>query len=119
MSDLIQRLRELSDAVTKQDWSQFTMRVPVDTKRDADVVLAEAADELERLETEVEGLETDIRAAAKLTTALMECPRYYTHYMGYIRGVRCVGCERWYKKQELLEHPPICPVRKVEELLND
>ena len=49
-NDLIRRLNELSDAVTKgrSGMSEFTMRVPAEPKRDADLVLSEAAIRLDR-----------------------------------------------------------------------
>ena len=47
----IARLRELAEAVTKgrDHWHEFTMRIPADLERDADLVLSWAADEIERL----------------------------------------------------------------------
>lgn len=50
---LCKRLRELSDAVTKGSvgQSEFTMRVPAECDRDADLVLYEAANRLEQLTT--------------------------------------------------------------------
>lgn len=45
------RLRELSDAVTQGREAvarEFTMRVPAEPNRDADLVLSRAADELDR-----------------------------------------------------------------------
>lgn len=50
---LVIRLRELSDAVTggrAATESEFSMRVPAECDRDADLVLAEAAERLEALE---------------------------------------------------------------------
>lgn len=52
LDDLCWRLRELSIAVTKADWSEFSMRVPVEQDRDADLVLDRAAREIERLREE-------------------------------------------------------------------
>ena len=40
---LVKRLRELASAVTRADWGQFSMRVPVEKDRDADFVLIVAA----------------------------------------------------------------------------
>ena len=56
---LIKRLNELSDAVTKGRESvarEFTMRVPAEPDRDADLVLAKAAMEIDRLTKEVKRL---------------------------------------------------------------
>lgn len=46
---IIERLRELAKAVTKRDSleREFTMRVPAELDRDADLVLSEAAKRLE------------------------------------------------------------------------
>jgi len=41
---IITRLRELSLAVTEERWSEFSMSIPVRRHRDADLVLADAAD---------------------------------------------------------------------------
>ena len=40
---LAERLLQLSVAVTQQNWGAFTMRVPVEFDRDADLVLQEVA----------------------------------------------------------------------------
>ena len=47
---LADRLSALATAVTKRDWSEFTMRIPADPKRDADLVLSEAARRLRAIE---------------------------------------------------------------------
>ena len=53
MSDqLVKRLRELSNAVTRADWNEFSMRIPVEKDRDADFVLLQAADKLAALEAD-------------------------------------------------------------------
>ena len=53
MSDqLVKRLRELSNAVTRADWNEFSMRIPVEKDRDADFVLLQAADKIEALEAD-------------------------------------------------------------------
>jgi hypothetical protein len=52
-STLIKRLNELSDAICEGRESQareFTMRIPAECDRDADLVLAEAARRLEAYE---------------------------------------------------------------------
>ena len=49
---LVTRLRELATAVTEGQQAvarEFTMRVPAEPNRDADLVLSAAADEIERL----------------------------------------------------------------------
>ena len=47
---VIARLKALSTAVAEQNWSEFTMRVPAEPNRDADIVLHRSAQALERLE---------------------------------------------------------------------
>jgi len=46
---LIERLRQLSRAVSEEKWGEFSMRVPPDEDRDADFVLLRAAEEIESL----------------------------------------------------------------------
>lgn len=49
---IIKRLEELSNAVTKGRAAvsgEFTMRIPAELDRDADIVLSEAAQRLRRL----------------------------------------------------------------------
>ena len=56
---LISRLNELSDAITGGRDSlhrEFTMRIPAECNRDADLVIGEAASRLTRLQSEVERL---------------------------------------------------------------
>jgi len=48
-SVLIERLKELADALTKGNRDELTMRIPAEVDRDADIVLAEAAKRLEWL----------------------------------------------------------------------
>lgn len=67
MSDITNRLRELAHAVADQRWSEFSMRVPADHGRDADLVLMRAADEITQLRAENASL---IAAAPELVEAL-------------------------------------------------
>lgn len=67
MSDITNRLRELAHAVADQRWSEFSMRVPADRGRDADLVLMRAADEITQLRAENASL---IAAAPELVEAL-------------------------------------------------
>lgn len=69
MSDITNRLRELAHAVADQRWSEFSMRVPADRGRDADLVLMRAADEITQLRAENARL---IAAAPELAEALKE-----------------------------------------------
>ena len=52
MSADTKRLRELAHAAADCRWSEFSMRVPADHERDADLVLMNAAEELDRLRAE-------------------------------------------------------------------
>ena len=57
MSDIVNRLRELADAVTRGPDAvarEFTMSIPARPERDADLVLSAAADEIERLRATLE-----------------------------------------------------------------
>jgi hypothetical protein len=47
---LCERLRELANFVAKNDFSDFSMRVPAELDRDADLVLSEAANRLDMLD---------------------------------------------------------------------
>jgi predicted SnoaL-like aldol condensation-catalyzing enzyme len=61
---LVGRLRQLADAVTQGRDAvarEFTMRVPAEPERDADLVLSTAADELDRLRDEIEALRAALR----------------------------------------------------------
>ena len=53
------RLRELSRAVTqgREGWREFSMRVPAEPDRDADLVLSTAADEIESLRAAADWME--------------------------------------------------------------
>ena len=60
------RLRELALAVTHGREAvarEFTMRVPAEPQRDADLVLMSAADELDRLRTELASVRDALRGA--------------------------------------------------------
>ena len=46
-SVLIERLKELADAIAKGNRDELTMRIPVEVDHDADIVLSEAAKRLE------------------------------------------------------------------------
>lgn len=46
-SALIERLRQLADAVANNNMDEFVMRIPAEVDRDADIVLSEAAKRLE------------------------------------------------------------------------
>ena len=45
--DIVERLRQLAHAAADGQWREFSMRVPAEPDRDADLVLAKAADEIE------------------------------------------------------------------------
>ncbi len=67
---LVKRLRELSNAVTRADWNEFSMRIPVEKDRDADFVLLQAADKLAALEADAARLrEAMLDAVEKLNAS--------------------------------------------------
>ena len=67
---LVKRLRELSNAVTRADWNEFSMRIPVEKDRDADFVLLQAADKIAALEADAARLrEAMLDAVEKLNAS--------------------------------------------------
>jgi hypothetical protein len=52
---LVERLKELAHATTKENWREFDMRLPAEPLRDADLVLTRTADLLERQHLQPEG----------------------------------------------------------------
>ena len=60
MSDITDRLKELAHAAADQNWGEFSMRVPADHARDADLVLLAASKEITRLRAENTELLTDL-----------------------------------------------------------
>ena len=91
---IVERLRELAHAVTlgEDGWHEFTMRVPAEPKRDADLVLSSAADLIE---------------------ALIAIPHYSDPKLS---ESRCIGCDCTKEHQM---HDPYCPVARVEKLLGE
>ena len=65
MSDLVERLRQLSAARWDKDaWErETTVRIPAEPERDIDLVLAKAADEIERLRAERSAMIDNVRFA--------------------------------------------------------
>ena len=53
---MVARLKELSYATAEQRWREFSMRVPADTERDADLVLMRAAMFIERQQATIDDL---------------------------------------------------------------
>lgn len=51
--DIVTRLKQLAHAVADEDWSEFSLRVPADSERDADLVLLRASKEIESLRAEL------------------------------------------------------------------
>tara|TARA_B100000749_G_scaffold273372_1_gene256242 strand:- start:3055 stop:3534 length:480 start_codon:yes stop_codon:yes gene_type:complete len=57
LKDLISRLNQLSDAVVNdRERSEFTMRIPAECDRDADLVISEAAVRLQRQNEQIKNL---------------------------------------------------------------
>lgn len=71
----ITRLRELADAVTKGrgSWHEFTMRVPADPDRDADLVLTWAADEIEQLQNRWQPIDTAPKDGTEILVWRHDC----------------------------------------------
>lgn len=71
LEKIITRLKELADAITRGGESrdrEFTMRIPAECDRDADLVIAEAATRLQQLEAANRDLQAwfdDARAEAE------------------------------------------------------
>ena len=65
--DIVTRLKQLAHAVADEDWSEFSLRVPADSERDADLVLLRASKEIESLRTELAECR---RGAERYRTAL-------------------------------------------------
>jgi len=56
---MVNRLNELSDAAAKGNWGEFSMHVPANPNRDADLVLADVAVKITRLTARVQELERE------------------------------------------------------------
>ena len=80
-----ERLRQLARAVTlgREGWSEFSMRVPADPERDADLVLSSAADESEALRAELDALKAEKAETESFVLASgvedMKCRHGKTH----------------------------------------
>jgi hypothetical protein len=53
---MVARLKELAHATAEQRWREFSMRVPADTERDADLVLMRAAMHIEQQQVTIDDL---------------------------------------------------------------
>jgi hypothetical protein len=53
---MVARLKELAHATAEQRWREFSMRVPADTERDADLVLMRAAMHIEQQQATIDDL---------------------------------------------------------------
>ena len=70
---LVKRLRELSNAVTRADWNEFSMRIPAEKDRDADFVLLRAANKIAALEADaarMDWIQKNLLCAEKHLAAL-------------------------------------------------
>lgn len=74
--DIVERLRQLAHAAADCQWREFSMRVPAEPDRDADLVLARAADEIERMREERDALAAVVSEWGSLLqeVGLRECP---------------------------------------------
>jgi hypothetical protein len=78
LDKIIARLRELSDAIIRGRDAQadeFTMRIPAECDRDADLVLSEAANRLNAMQARVAKLE-DFAAFAQMVASRQLDPDY-------------------------------------------
>lgn len=89
--DIVTRLKQLAHAVADEDWSEFSMRVPADSERDADLVLLRASKEIESLRAELAEcrakhmddllvLSETAKAERELRAELAECKRDAERY---------------------------------------
>lgn len=88
---LVGRLRQLADAVTQGRDAvarEFTMHVPAEPERDADLVLSKAADEIDRLRAEVDALRAERDAA--VAAERERCAQIVENVQGW-EGVRDVA----------------------------
>ena len=56
---IIMRLADLAKAVVKKDWSEFSMRIPAELDRDADLVLSDAAMKIKQQAATIKQLEVE------------------------------------------------------------
>ena len=61
--DITERLTELAYAAADNNWSEFSMRIPAEPERDADLVLLRAGKEIERLRSTITRLEAELAKA--------------------------------------------------------
>ena len=75
----ITRLRELADVVTKgkESWHEFSMCIPADPDRDADLILTWAADEIEQLRSALHASAPEGHKCADCTIDEEPCPTCY------------------------------------------
>lgn len=72
MSELTDRLRELSRAAAAGNHREFYMSIPAQPKRDADLVLDEAAKLIESYESRLDDAHTEIRTLRNAGVTLLE-----------------------------------------------
>lgn len=65
MTAITKRLRELAHAAANEQWREFSMRVSAEPERDADLVLLNAAKEIERPQTANAVYRTELAAISK------------------------------------------------------
>src|SRR5690554_434240 len=80
LDTIITRLRELADAVTggsKSQEREFTMRIPAECDRDADLVIDEAAGRLSNMQAENEALRAQLKETEEKGRVLMDMCRFW------------------------------------------
>lgn len=60
MSDIVERLRQIANAIADHNMPELTMRIPAEPDRDADLVVMRAANEIELLRAKLEMRETTL-----------------------------------------------------------
>lgn len=79
---LPERLRQLSIAVSDQNWREFSMRVPAEPNRDADIVIMQAAMLLERSNAEVAELREQVALLRDALSWFQGINRYSLAFKG-------------------------------------
>lgn len=91
MSDITDRLKELAHAAADQNWGEFSMRVPADHARDADLVLLAASKEITSLRAELE--RERMRLAACGVVAMANTPESAARARDIHPDYRSASCD--------------------------
>lgn len=91
MSDITDRLKELAHAAADKNWGEFSMRVPADHARDADLVLLAASKEITSLRAELE--RERMRLAACGVVAMANTPESAARARDIHPDYRSASCD--------------------------